>query len=158
MAKRGIAVPTNVAYCAIDFERTSLAEALATSSLDLGAPTFFSWLGVSQYLTREAIDSTLRFISSMPKGSEIVMEFILPPDSWTPEKNYLTQVVRPVAETGERWQTYFTPEEISERLTLLGFSRVSHFTPEDAVARYFVNRLDGLRPPDYSRPLRAVVQ
>jgi O-methyltransferase involved in polyketide biosynthesis len=151
-------VPANVVYCPIDFERTSLAEALATSSLDLGDPTFFSWLGVTQYLTTEAIDSTLRFISTGPKGGEIVMEFILPPDSWTPEEEgYLTQVVQRVAETGEPWLTYSTPKEISERLSQLGFSGVFHLTPEDAVTRYFGNRSDGLRPPHYVRLLRAEV-
>src|SRR5262249_25705561 len=118
----------------------------------------FSWLGVTQYLTKEAIDSTLRFIAARPKGSEIVMEFILPPDSWTPEeKGYLTQVVQRVAETSEPWLTYFTPEEISERLRQLGFSGVFHLTLEGAVARYFRNRPDGLRPPHHVRLLRALV-
>ena len=94
----------------------------------------------------------------MPKGSEIVMEFILPPDSWTPEeKGYLIQVVQWMAETAEPWLTFFTPEEISEQLTLLGFSGISHLTPDDAEARYFANRRDGLRPPRYVRLLRAVV-
>jgi methyltransferase (TIGR00027 family) len=158
LAKRGIVVPANVVFCPIDFERTSLAEALATSSLDLGAPTFFSWLGVTQYLTNEAIDSTLRFISSMPKGSEIVMEFIVPPDSWPPEeKGILTQTVQWVAENGEPWLTFFTPEKMSDQLILLGFSEVTHLTPEDARVRYFSNRPDGLRPPHYVRLLRAVV-
>jgi methyltransferase (TIGR00027 family) len=158
LAKRGITVPANVVFCPIDFEHTSLAEALAKSSLDLGAPTFFSWLGVTQYLTNEAIDSTLRFVSSMQKGSEIVMEFIFPPDSWAPEENdYLAQRLQRVTQIGEPWLTYFTSEEISEHLALLGFSRVSHLTPEDAVARYFANRSDGLRPPHYSELVRAVV-
>ncbi len=59
------------------------------------------------------------------------------------------------AEIGEPWLTYFTPEEMSEHLMKLGFSQVSHLTPEDAAARYFVNRHDGLRPPHHSnRPRR----
>jgi methyltransferase (TIGR00027 family) len=158
LVKRGIAIPANVVFCPIDFERTSLEQVLAKSSLDLGARTFFSWLGVTQYLTKESIDATLRFVLSTPKGSEIVMEFILPPDSWTPEENgYLTQVVQRVAEIGEPWLTFFTPEEISEQLTLLGFSGISHLTPEDATARYFAKRSDELRPPHYVRLLRAVV-
>jgi methyltransferase (TIGR00027 family) len=77
LVKGGITVPANVEFLPIDFEHRSLAEGLAASSLDRRAPTFFSWLGVTQYLTREAIDSTLRFLLSMPRRSEIVMEFII---------------------------------------------------------------------------------
>jgi methyltransferase (TIGR00027 family) len=158
LVKRGIAIPANVVFCPIDFERASLGEVLAESSLDLGARTFFSWLGVTQYLTKESIDATLRFVLSTPKGSEIVMEFILPPGSWTlEEKGYLTQVVQRVAEMTEPWLSFFTPEEISQRLTLLGFSGVSLLTPDDAEARYYANRRDGLRPPRYSGLLRALV-
>jgi|SRR5271166_5816592 len=158
LVKGGIAIPANVEFCSIDFENRSLAEGLATSSLDHRAPTFFSWLGVTQYLTKEAIDSTLRFLLSMPRSSEIVMEFILPPASWAPaEIGFLTQVVQLAAEIGEPWLTYFTPEEMSEHLLKLGFSQVSHLTLENAAARYFPNRHDGLRPPHYVRLIRVAV-
>jgi hypothetical protein len=36
---------------------------------------------------------------------------------------------------GEPWLTYFTPNEISDHLLKLGFSRVSHLTPEEALSR-----------------------
>jgi hypothetical protein len=43
-------------------------------------------------------------------GSEIVMQFILAPDSWTPEEAVLlTKVVQMVRELGEPWLTYFSP-------------------------------------------------
>jgi len=160
LARRGIAVPGNVEFCPIDFERASLAEGLATSSLDHRALTFFSWLSVTQYLTKEAIDSinSLHFVLSMPKRSTIVGEFILPPDSWTSEEMVFLQTVpKLAAEAGEPWLTYFTPDEISQHLFKLGFSRVSHLTPGEAASRYFMNRQDGPRPPDYVRILQADV-
>ena len=87
------------------------------------------------------------------------MEFILPPDSWTPEEaGFLTRLLPLAVEVGEPWLTYFTPNEISDHLLKLGFSRVSHLTPEDAAARYFENRQDGLTPPRYVRLLRAELQ
>ena len=94
----------------------------------------------------------------MPRGSELVMEFILPPDSWTPEEaGFLTKAVQMAAEVGEPWLTYFRPNEISDHLLKLGFSRVSHLTPEDTAAQYFENRQDGLTPPRYVRVLQAEV-
>lgn len=46
-------------------------------------PSLYTWLGVTQYLTRPAIEATLKFILSMPKGREVVTEYILPPDQWS---------------------------------------------------------------------------
>src|SRR5260370_41365205 len=95
----------------------------------------------------------------MPRRSEIVMGFVLPPDSWRPEEaSFLTQIVRRVGELSEPWLTFFTPNEISDHLMGLGFSHISHLTPEDAAARYFVNRHDGLRPPHYGRYVRAATE
>jgi hypothetical protein len=57
-----------------------------------------------------AIDSTLRFLLSMPRRSELVMGFVLPPDSWRPEEaNFLTQVVRRAGELVEPWLTFLHP-------------------------------------------------
>ena len=94
----------------------------------------------------------------MPRRGEIVMGFVLPPDSSMPEEvGFLTQVVRRAGELGEQWLTYFTPEEKSEQVLKLGFSQVSHLTLENAAARYFVNRHDGPRSPHYVRLIRAAV-
>jgi O-methyltransferase involved in polyketide biosynthesis len=43
----------------VDFEKVSLAKALSQAGLDFGAVTFFAMLGVSQYLTDDALDETL---------------------------------------------------------------------------------------------------
>jgi methyltransferase (TIGR00027 family) len=158
LVKRGISIPANVEFVPIDFERTSLAEGLAASSLDHHSSALFSWLGVTQYLTNEAIDSTLRFILSMPRGSQLVMEYIIPANSWTTEEaGFMSRVPQLAADVGEPWLTYFTPDQVSDHLLKLGFRRISHLTPENAAMRYFQNRQDGLRPPDYVRLLRPEV-
>jgi methyltransferase (TIGR00027 family) len=158
LAKRGISIPANLEFVPIDFEETSLAEGLAASSLDLHSSAFFSWLGVTQYLTNEAVDSTLRFILSMPRGSQLLMEYVIPPDCWTAdEAGFMGRIPPLAAEAGEPWLTYFRPDQVSDHLLKLGFSRVSHLTPENTATRYFQNRQDGLRAPDYVRLLRTDV-
>jgi methyltransferase (TIGR00027 family) len=133
LLKKGISIPANVEFCPIDFEQVSLADGLAKSSLDRSNTAFFSWLGVTQYLTRPAIDATLRFVQSMPKGSELVTEYILPPDHWSPdEQPFLESVVAAVKELGEPWLTYFTSEELLDHLREIGFSDVTVLTPEEA--------------------------
>jgi O-methyltransferase involved in polyketide biosynthesis len=52
------------------------------------------------------------------------------------------------AARGEPWLTFFEPAELTSRLNELGFTRVTHFTPDEANASYFVGRNDGLRAPD----------
>jgi methyltransferase (TIGR00027 family) len=57
LAAAGIAEPGNLTFAAIDFETESLLDGLPRDGVALDAPTFVSWLGVSMYLTREAVDA-----------------------------------------------------------------------------------------------------
>jgi hypothetical protein len=77
LAEASVSVPDNVSFVPVDFEKTSLAAALLQSGLISGAATFFSLLGVSQYLTEDALDESLRFTLSRPDGSEIVFSSFL---------------------------------------------------------------------------------
>lgn len=58
----GLAVPDNVIFLPVDFEIETVAEGLGRSGVHREEPTFFSWLGVTVYLTETAIDSVLRTI------------------------------------------------------------------------------------------------
>src|SRR5215468_2989961 len=55
----GIKVPENVHFVPVDFETENLVEKLNQSAIDPGLPTFFSWLGVTHYLTKKATQETL---------------------------------------------------------------------------------------------------
>src|SRR4029079_1600815 len=49
----GLADPPGVRFIAADCTRETLREVLSRSGLDRAARVFFSWLGVTSYLTRE---------------------------------------------------------------------------------------------------------
>jgi O-methyltransferase involved in polyketide biosynthesis len=51
----------------IDFETTSLREGLAAGGFDFRVRSFFSLLGVTPYLTAEAMESILRFVRALPQ-------------------------------------------------------------------------------------------
>jgi O-methyltransferase involved in polyketide biosynthesis len=51
----------------------------------------------------------------------------------------------PAAARGERWMTFFNPAEIDSCLREIGFDQVVDFSPDEANARYFSGRSDGLR-------------
>jgi len=70
----GIAVPESMTFAPVDFESQTLADGLVRAGLAMDQKAFFSWLGVVPYLTRSAAVETLRFVASLPSGSEIVFD------------------------------------------------------------------------------------
>ena len=51
----GITTPSRLHYVPIDFERQTLTEGLLAGGVGLRAATFFSWIGVTQYLSSDAV-------------------------------------------------------------------------------------------------------
>ncbi len=72
----GLTPPAQLRFVPCDFETTSIAEALAGSGFASQEPCFISWLGVTQYLTREAVTETLRWAGERPAGSELVLTYL----------------------------------------------------------------------------------
>jgi len=152
----GITVPANLHWAPIHFERATLAEGLLTAGLDRERPAFFSWLGVTQYLTLPAIDATLRVVTSLPAPTTIVLSFMLPDEDLAGEElEAARSVAQTAAATGEPWRTRFRPQELCTRLAGLGFSSVFHLTPGEANVRYFTERQDRLRAPDAAQLVSA---
>jgi len=65
-------------FAAVDFKAEPLHAALTRMGVEVDRPTFFSWLGVSMYLTREAVDAALRAVAAFPPASEMVLTFAQP--------------------------------------------------------------------------------
>jgi O-methyltransferase involved in polyketide biosynthesis len=61
------------------------------------------------------------------------------------------------SELGEPFVSFFTPEEIAERLRLTGFSRIDLLTPEKAQEIYFTPPRNDLPAPKRASILCAVV-
>ena len=70
-------VPSHVRFVPLDFETLDLATALAASGFDPGARTLFLWEGVSQYISRDALHDTLRFVSRSAPGSRLAFSYVL---------------------------------------------------------------------------------
>jgi methyltransferase (TIGR00027 family) len=153
-----VRVPGNLAFTPIDFETTSLREGLTAGGFDFRARSFFSLLGVTPYLTAEAIESILRFVQTLPHGSEIVFEFIVPDDLMpADEAGVFAAIASFVARRGEPWLTRLRPAELKSRLTALGFSQVDHLSPQAANERYFRGRRDDLAAWSAAQMMRAIV-
>jgi methyltransferase (TIGR00027 family) len=71
--------PAHVTYVGIDFNTQSLNQQLFESGYCEYLKTLFIWQGVTQYLTPEAVDSTLAFITEHSgAGSAVIFDYMYP--------------------------------------------------------------------------------
>lgn len=153
-----VSLPDHLTFIPINFEQQTLKECLQTGGCHVEAPVFFSWLGVTYYLTEEAIFETLRSVAAAAPGSEIVFEYGLPESLLDEESRRIwTMLQATVAAQGEPMLSLFEPTTLAARVKKLGFTQVWDFGPEEANVRYFAGRTDGLHAPPYARLMRARV-
>ena len=76
-----IAEPAHVSYVAHDFESGSMTAALKAAGFDPDKSAFVLWLGVTPYLTEEAVFATLGELARWPGGAEVVFDYANPPDA-----------------------------------------------------------------------------
>jgi methyltransferase (TIGR00027 family) len=140
-----IAIPPSLTFVPIDFELQTLGGGLAQSGLNGSAAAFFSWLGVTPYLTREACMTTLSHIARMPAGSGVVFDFAVDPALLSAgQRQALDALSQRVARYGEPFQLFFDPEELQDQLKAMGFHRTEFLQGKELNARYFRDREDGL--------------
>jgi methyltransferase (TIGR00027 family) len=140
-----IAIPPSLTFVPVDFERQTLAEGLVQAGFDSGVAAFFSWLGVTPYLTREAFMITLSFIAKMSAGSGLVFDFAVDPALLNPgQRQALDALSARVARYGEPFQLFFDPEKLQDELRGMGFHHTEFLQGKELNARYFKDRADGL--------------
>jgi methyltransferase (TIGR00027 family) len=158
LAQAAIDVPASATFAPVDFAKESLAEGLSRTDWDAGRPTFFSWLGVTSYLTPAAVMSTLGFVAARPRGSEIVFDVSTPASHVSLlEKLARAAVAIRITLSGEPAGTRFDPERLAAQLRALGFSSVEATQGTQLNALYFAGRTDALRVSNRAAVLRAAV-
>ena len=138
LAEAQIAEPGHVAYVAHDFERGSMTAALKAAGLDPDRRTFVIWLGVTPYLTEEAIYATLGELARLPGGAEVVFDYANPPDriKEAATRSYHEQMAERVAASGEPFRCYFNSDELHDRAVSLGLSEIEDLDRAALIARY----------------------
>jgi methyltransferase (TIGR00027 family) len=154
----GIKLPKNLTFVPVDFETQTLSEELMSSGYDPDKCTFFSWLGVTEYLKTDAVMATLHYIASIPAGSGVVFDYILSPALLSSEqRSRFDAIANRVASAGEPWQTFFDPPLLTEDLRAMGFRHIEDNRPEEINSRYFKDRKDGLRVGSLSHIMKAKI-
>lgn len=136
LAESQIAHPPWLIFVPVDFEGEELGEKLAAAGFQGSAPAFFTWLGVVPYLTQDAIDSTLSFISSI-ENAEVVFDYLEPPEAFSEELRQIEKLrAEQLKKMGERSVSRFEPAGISALLRAHGLSDLEDFGFDEIKARF----------------------
>lgn len=141
-------IPKYLQLVPVDFEAgASWLTALKNASFKSDQPAVISSTGVSMYLTKEAIASTLREITTLATGSTFVMSFLRPVEMADPaERPGFEAAIRGARASGTPFLSFFKPEEIVSFARECGLKKADYVSADDLTKRYFSQRTDGLRP------------
>ncbi len=131
ITRAGWTAPNNLTFVPVDFTKESLTERLIAAGFDSSVKSFFSWLGVTYYLSTEAIDTMLSALSSIcADGSSLVFDY--PDENFfdAPEKRVQNTIMMAKA-GGEPMQSAFSYSELEKLLEKHGFLIYELLTPDD---------------------------
>jgi methyltransferase (TIGR00027 family) len=147
LAAAGIEVPDSVRYVPADLARDPLGGCLDAAGFDASLPAVVSWLGVTMYLSAEAVAETMTAVARLAPGTELIADYLLP-EGERDEAGALfgTLVARASAEQGEPWRSFFTPDQMAGLAGRAGFGAVRAVSQRDTIAAELWQRADSLRP------------
>jgi methyltransferase (TIGR00027 family) len=144
----GVADSASVHFVEADLSVEDLGAALSRSSFDATQPAFFSWLGVTVYLTREANLAALRAIASCTSaGGEVVFTYIdeavLREDQAGAEG--FRKLRSEVSAVGEAFLSGFDPAGLKVLLLDTGLQLIEDLDGHQGLARYDPAGVNGLQ-------------
>jgi methyltransferase (TIGR00027 family) len=154
----GVAVASRVTFVPVDLRVDSLSDRLVDRGFDRSQPAFVSWLGVTQYLTSETLKAALDVIGGFARGTELVMEYLVPGEMRDESGQALADFFMPqAAAAGEPWLSFYSPGGIGELLAAHGMVVTEDVGRRDQIDVSLWERSDGLRPHELGRLVRAAV-
>lgn len=121
----------HVHYLPVDLNEESLAHALKKAGFPRKR-TAVIWEGVTNYLTEEAVDATLRDLTTTTApGSTIILTYV---DRSALDND--TEWHRTVAKVGEPWTFGLHPTDVAGYLAARGLQLQGDLSTKDAAARY----------------------
>ena len=151
-------LPTNVRYVGIDFNDSDLEAEMKNAGYKTKLPTLFVWEGVTNYLTAEAVDSTLDWCSKAAPGSQLVFTYIDREVLSNPGSFYGTEkIVQILQDVGERWTFGLEPAKLASFLKERGFKLESDLSANQYRERYFKEAASSMKGYEFYRVAVACV-
>jgi methyltransferase (TIGR00027 family) len=138
-AKRGLEIPPNVSFIAIDFDRESLPEKLDEAGFRRGAKSLFLLEGLLMYLQPESVEGTFQVIADFAgPGSTVVFDYVRASVLRQEGLHYGEKQIREtVAKSGERWCFGLQEDEVAPFLEQYGLKVREHLNTQDLERLYF---------------------
>ena len=139
----------NITYVNVDFSYQSLSEQLLTAGFDQTKSTIITLEGVSQYITKEAVSSTIRELSLITKDARSIffmsyVDELLKKDPAAcfgkgyPNPSKKANLIQTLsAKVGEPWISFYRDEEVESILAENGYAIKENVTLEDLNSLYF---------------------
>jgi methyltransferase (TIGR00027 family) len=139
----------NITYVNVDFSYQSLSEQLLTAGFDKTKSTIFTLEGVSQYITKEAVSSTIQELSLITKDARSIffmsyVDELLKKDPAAcfgkgyPNPSKKANLIQTLsAKVGEPWISFYRDEEVESILAENGYAIKENVTLEDLNSLYF---------------------
>jgi methyltransferase (TIGR00027 family) len=145
----GISLPSSVHFVSADLATEDLTAVLARCSFRRDEPTFFSWLGVTVYLTREANLATLRAVAKVgAPGSELVFTYVDQNEFVSGGPRLLGDAnAKAVATMGEPYLSGFDPKQMANDLMHVGLDLIEDLDGQKMSERYGRTGANALQSP-----------
>lgn len=151
-------IPDNLCYVPVDFSTDNLKEKLLMAGFDLSKKTFFSWLGVSYYLSLEQIEKMLDSVADLSaEGSSLVFDYA-DENLFCSDIKRVQNMIAMAAAGGEPMKTCFSYEQLEKLLEKHRFLIYELLTTEDIQENYFKEREDGLTAFEQISYVNAVIK
>jgi O-methyltransferase involved in polyketide biosynthesis len=143
----------------VNFERQSFIEELTRAGYDPGRPAWYSWLGVTPYLERPVVMTTLRQIAAVAgAGGGVAFDYGVDSSGLTwLQRAARADVSARVSRAGEPFKTFFDPPTLDADLRAIGLADVDDLDGRALNGRYFADRSDALKVGSLSRVVVARV-
>lgn len=131
-----LAPPQCLTFVPVDFEWDNLQQKLSSAGFQCTSCAFFTWLGVVPYLTRDAIDTTLGYIASIP-NSEVVFDYAEAPETFTEDvKTRAAARMAQLEKMNEEWGSRFEPAGVAALLRSHRFGNTEDLSFQQVVSRF----------------------
>jgi methyltransferase (TIGR00027 family) len=152
-----VATAPSLHFVAADLGREELGAALARSPFRSDRPAFFSWLGVTTYLTRQANQASLRSIAQCAAAdSELVFTYLDQRALDAPQASEAFETLKAmVASVSEPFVSGFDPAALPRELRACGLELLEDLDGAQLAGRYDGDSVNGLRCAGASHIARA---
>ena len=156
ITRAGWTEPDNLRLVGVDFAADDLREKLVQAGLDAAQKTFFSWLGVSYYLTREQIGRMLQSVSSLcAQGSTLVFDYA-DQGLFQAKERRVQNMLALAAAGGEPMKSCFAYRELETLLEQYGFLIYETLSPAQIQARLIDGRCADMQAFEHIHYVQAV--